>query len=618
MDLLNLLKPYIIEYIRLKMPDNKIKKVGKTILLTCPVCKSEGCSLPPNLYKLYCSKCKGNLGNIVDIVRVIEPDKKERSEEEILGYLAEIFNVENNTDTEVSRLIALYKKYGFDLVPVAKRSKAPIEKSWTSREHKDEKEWRGWLKQKINLGVKTGRCSNITVLDFDTHEVSKEVLLLLGNTLVQGTNHGMHYFYKYEKDLPKTRIKDLEMDIENDGAQVVIEPSIVDGVRRKFKESPIVTMSEDLKKFLKSKISFSSLEVSSKKLKEDIKTEDFNLSLISRGHRNNFLLHLGGIFRKQMNIGQVDYILKVVNRHFCNPPLNLREIDYMIKSLDHYISFNEKELAIKILQYLKIVEEANSRDIKEALGEFGAEGKQRIEKSIKYLIREGYVYKKKREFHLIKRAEWHDTFIDEGKLIDFRMPYLDDYVVFRDSDLIIIGGSPKTGKTILSMNIIKRLVQQGKIPRYVSLESGSRFINHAIDLGLKEGDFKWTISFSPEDIEIEPNEITIIDWVLPKEYASTDQLFKHFAEQLVKNKGILIIFVQLKENGGYFAPNMIPQFPSVLCRYLYDDELGINGYFMLDYIRESRINARKVKIPCVYNRETKEVLTLNEVQGGKL
>jgi hypothetical protein len=370
-------------------------------------------------------------------------------------------------------------------------------------------------------------------------------------------------------------------------------------------------MPQELLEFFKSKVTIPLKSFSEKLIEEikldNIKPEELNIQPIEEGNRNNFIIRFGGILRKEMNLGQTATTLSLVNRFFCRPPLTPKELDNIVNSLDRYISFDETELALKILNYLKIVEESTSRDIQDALGEKSAESKQRIEKAIKYLVKEGFLYKKRRAYHLIKKAEWRETFLSESSTVDFKMPYLNDVAVFRNGDMIMIGGGPKVGKTHIALNIVKKLVEQGKKPYYISLESGNRFATISKELSLEEGQFKWCVHFSPENIEIEKNAITIIDWVLPTDYAETDKLFKHFAEQLVKQGGILIVFVQLKSDGRFFAENMISFFPSLVCRYLYDGDDGVHGGFHMDYVREPKLKLKKFKVPCKYIHETKEL-----------
>jgi hypothetical protein len=522
------------------------------------------------------------------------------------------------------KILDLYEQWGFDLVPVAKDSKIPIESGWTNKEHKLKSEWESWLNDGINFGCKTGKASNTTVVDVDTKEVAEDLKIILDKikTLKQTTAKGMHLFFKWVPELPKTRLEEYKVDIENEGGQIILYPSTVNGVKRELEIDDIIEMPEELKKFLLDKLPVKPLKTFSEEIKEDIVNEDFNLGLVTEGNRNSSLLRIGGILRKNLNITQTDFALNVLNRTCCKPPLPLRELDNIVTSLNRYCGFDERELASKILQYLRIVEEANSRDIKEVLDLHGAEGKQRVEKAIKYLVKEGFLFKKGRVYLLIKKAEWKNKVVEEGKPIDFVMPYFNDSAVFRSSDMLIIGAKTGYGKTHLAMNIIKRLADQGKMVHYISLESGARFLTIAEQLGLVKpnGDtlFNWCVHFSPTSVELEENTVSIIDWILPDDYAMVDKIYKYFAEQLVKKGGILIVFAQLKQDGTFFSPNMIDLFPAFVTKFLYDDEHGENSHFQITKIREAKNRIKYNKILCKYDWDSKQLKTIEEIEKEKI
>jgi SOS response regulatory protein OraA/RecX len=612
---------YIIDYIKLKVECFIIDEKTKIKRFTCPICKNEKLTaiLIPGTYKLRCLNCNKNYGNLFEVVKVLEKDKENYTDEQIEKYIIDLLKLTIKTDLQVKDLFEYYEKNNFDLVPVVKNQKNPIELGWTEKVHKNKKEWEEWIYDGLNIGVKTGKSSNITIVDVDTKEIPEDLHKLLSyTTLYQITNKGTQFIYKYVETLPTTRIDEYKTDILNDKKQSVFPPSTVENNQREIFLNEIEEMPQALLDFLKSKITVV-VKSFSDKLKEDIQEDhinlsEFNMSPIQEGNRTNFMLRFGGILRKELNINQTAYTLSLFNRYLCKPSLPIKELDNVINSLDRYTKFDEMELALKILQYMKVVEEAGSRDIKEALGELGAEGKQRIEKAIKYLTKEGFLFKKGRIFKLVKKADWKEQFMDDGKKIDFIMPYLDDYAVFRSGDLAVIGARTGAGKTHVSMNIIKRLVQQNKKPCYISLESGSRFISIATALGLKEGDFKYCIHFSPTDVELEKDSITIIDWLLPDDYALTDKLYKHFAEQLVKQGGILIVFAQLMQNGEFFAKNMIDLFPAFVAKFLYEDDSGVNSYFQITKIREPKSRVKLGKIPCFYDFESKELKMIEEKQ----
>ena len=66
--------------------------------------------------------------------------------------------------------------------------------------------------------------------------------------------------------------------------------------------------------------------------------------------------------------------------------------------------------------------------------------------------------------------------------------------------------------------------------------------------------------------------------------------------------------MQLKADGGWFAPNMIHQFPSLSARYSYDDEAsGRTGKWDIDVVREPKYQFKTGEVQCEYDWATKEL-----------
>jgi hypothetical protein len=937
---------YLFDYLKLKKID--CKKSGKIVMLECPFCNGKA-NIIPNTSNIHCFICKKNY-SFIDIIKKIEPEKENLSEEEILQYIKKLFNIKVNTkkDNEtLNKVLDGYVKAQFNLVPIAKNAKNPVEKDWTNKDHYDKNEWLNWLNNGLNIGVKTGRKSNITVIDIDTKEIPE---ILKGvDTLIQTTKKGYHYFFQYEEDLPKSRIDEFKIDIENDGGQVVIFPSIVENVERTFKGDTILKMSPEIRKFFTDRVTVTR-KTNSELVKENIETGNFQIDLFKEGSRSNDMTRIGGVLRKTLSPSDTRQVLHILNSHNTKP-LDYKEIEAMCSSLERYNVNDDQELAHKILEYLKLVESATKTDIEIVVTGNLAKGelKKKVGKLLTSLTKEQYIMRRGRYYHLIKKAEWNESLINVGIPINFKMPYFHDVAVFNWGDLILIGSKAKYGKchakgtkilmyngslknvedilpkdkvmgidsksrevidictgreqmyeiisnkndkfvvngnhilslknpftekivnisvkdflscnntfrkihklyrvpiefpekyipvdpyflglwlgdgdsrgvritnkdkeiinyllkyakickqdlveykyvnrcpsyaivcknhknfipdslhirmknlnlfknkhipfiyktnsrrhrlellaglidsdgtcnhkktgydlvtkskqlkddivylcrslgflvyvkekiaklksrnykckvyrisimgkcheipvkvkrkkaikrkrwtnhlltpfkikktkidnyygftlngdqlymldnfivnhnTHLGMNIIKRLVEQGVKPYYVSLETGSRFTKIALQLGLKEGDFKHTFCADPTQIELEKNAVTIIDWLLVIDKAKTDLVFRHFIEQLDKNKGLLIIFQQLKHDGSWFAPNMCKQFPSLATRYLYEnDNDGTYGKFTIEEVREPTNYGKKTfELPCIYNWKTKELNRLDE------
>ena len=606
---------HTVEYLKQNIPNFQQDK----ILFTCPLCLHElpCCNVIPNSgYTLHCFNCNKNF-NLIDVIRE-KKEFKEKSDKEILYHIKQQLKLDILTEYEVDNLLDFYEKLNWDLVPIARGQKIPIERQWTQKIHKDKREWKHWLlEDNLNIGLKCGKASNITVIDLDSDKVLKE--FMKHPTLVQKTPNGWQFFYQYEESLPKTRIVEWDLDIENDGGQVVIPPSITDEKRRFWYDDSVepydntliapIKMPEELKELLLSKVKF--VPKVEKENNFELK-EDFHYDLIKEGSRHTILMHLGGIFRKKLSKENTAFVLDVVNKKLSNPPLSTYEFNYVLRSLERYIETDDIELAHKILDYLRIVEVANSRDIRETLGE----NKEKVEKAIKYLVKEGYLIKKGRTYHIIKKAEWKTELVNAVKFLDFKFPYLHDVANFHYSELLIIGGKTGQGKSHLAMNFVKRLVEQGIKPYLIELEPNKKFLEVALKLGLKEGDFYYDFC-DPNSIELEPNAVTIIDWILPKEYSEVDKLFYFYNRQLLKTNGFLIVFMQLRENGNWFAPDLVHFFSSVSVRYLLEpDTQGEYAKFIVDKVNDPKYPYVR-EIPCKFFRETKEVKRIDEVEEVK-
>ena len=599
---------------------------GKVFATICPFC---GEFTAQNVAQTHLIKCihtqcprKGEKFTLLSIVKKNEPEKATWENEKIITYLKKLFKINNiltaKDEEDIDKVFEDYKKYGFSLVPIRPNDKIPIESEWQIKEHKDKKEWREWTNSFLNIGVNC-KLSKITIIDIDQKPIPSEIVKIMGETLIQESSKGFHLVYQVEEDMPKTRIDSLKIDIETGNGQVVVYPSIINGIQRKWINSnPILKMPQELKDYLNKFITVKDLKSNSEKTKETIVNETYQKALLGEGEgRHDYLFHLGCILRKQLNLSDTEFVLGAMNKISCSPNLPYSEMRNIINSIGDYNIFDEKELANRILQQLKEVGEATRRDMERMIygdTRLKAEEKQRLDKVINYLKKEEYIQQKRQLLFLIRKMEWESNLIDCSKPINFKLPYFDGLGAFAYGDLIIVGAKTGVGKTHIAMNIIEQLVKQGIKPYYINLETGSRFAKIALQLGLTEKDFVYNKEYyNPMEVEFEKNAVTILDWLNPTSFADTHLIFEHLSKQLSKNKGILIVFVQLKEDGSFFAPNLINHFSALSVKYAYDEESdGVSGCFEIFKIRESANKKRMVKIPCVYDWTTKKLTRVDE------
>lgn len=659
-------------YDYLKLNEWTMKKSGKLVMVQCPACKKEPltASIIPNVFEVHCIPCNKDF-SIIDFVRIIEPEYTDGSDEEIYNHLKELLNLNVQTKNDVDSndvVFEFYKKNGFSLTPLYGNShdggrpsygKACIEKGWEKKEHKDPIEWKSWVDKGLNMGIRTGEVSNITVVDIDSmpkelkdkvyqgvatnaekieaevisQDILKKTLDELGhpekNTAYQITYGGIQLFFKYVPELRKTRINDISTDIENNGGQVVCTPSKVGNTIRYWVGKNIITMPEELKKLLLSKMTNVPMkQIEPDSSEENIKhtnNEIINFGLVTKGQgRSEYLTKMMGIFRQQFDEPTTRRLIKTLNKTHCNPPIPDEGLEAtVLKSLNHYTNSDLFFLKNRVLEFLETAERARSDEIELAVfnNRIKGEDKKKLARILVQLIKEDKIYRKKNEYFLIKYAEWKTSLINASKPLPFKVPYFDNVAHFKYGQHLLIGGQTGSGKTHCAMNVIKRLVYQGIKPKLFESEPGKNFVDIALRLGLKEGDFEYEDKTPFYEVTFDSNAVIIIDWINPIDYAKTDQLFRQLNDKLLKSNSFLISFMQLKKNkkdgeeDGWFAPNLVDLYPAFAVKFLLLDKKTDreHGHFDITKVNSPKF-PRIWDIPTKYSNETCELKMISEIE----
>ena len=145
-------------------------RIKKGSFSLCPICKIGSTLRFNRLSKtpIVCNnpKCRFS-GDLYDLIRKVEGNECNNNEIDL--FLQKYLDLDLVTQETLTNILEKYKNLEFDLVPIAKDSKFPIEKDWTNKSHKEKEEWEKWLETGINIGVKTGKTSQITVIDSNPH-----------------------------------------------------------------------------------------------------------------------------------------------------------------------------------------------------------------------------------------------------------------------------------------------------------------------------------------------------------------------------------------------------------------------------------------------------------------
>lgn len=240
-----------------------------------------------------------------------------------------------------------YAQKGLKVVPVAAGGKNPIIQDWVNNASDDVSVLEKWFGEEdnLNIGIVTGKASNIVVLDIDTKNgdgrksvadfESKTGSYLPETVTAHTQNGGMHLFFKYPDGVTniKGRVGILEnVDIRADGNQVVVYPSV--GVKGSYSwiRAPWDTKIAQLPKAWKQLVC-GELDTTSA-LKICVTRHAFKLpESIPAGMRHSMLLSYACSLAAKKGISEHELAgaVREVNKQLCQPPItDERELNNII------------------------------------------------------------------------------------------------------------------------------------------------------------------------------------------------------------------------------------------------------------------------------------------------
>ena len=618
-----LIESYLIKYLKIKKPALKISEKN---MFECPFSHEHSDKSTKPSCRYYTKygpqiKCFHNDHNkywtIFDVARKLEKGMEKFSDEDIAEYLIQLLDIQTNEES--NQLLAKYSEAGFGLIALAPNSKDPVAgQSWLKNTSHDLNQWKDWVERGLGLGLRLGRESNVCAIDIDSEKTLKQMLDLMGKTLTQSTKRGFHYLYEYESWMDDIkhinfRNKGYDMELRVNNAYVVVAPTIVDNTKRKWNEEKIVKMPDNLKELI--------LSLIDKPKEENTECEKQEVTKLSGdlkgldGRCNDTFVQLGGILRKKLPVKQTEFALMQFNK-LLDSPMPYKDIKSMMWQIGRYTNYDKKELAEQVFNHLNLVEQSTSRDLQASLGY----EKKDIEEVLKWLIDEGKVIKKNHIYKPTNVVEWDEDFMKISQPLPFKVPYFDDYARFSNGSMIIIGAKSGQGKTHCACNFLERFVKSGINPYLICTESDSKFGIISATRGLKVGDYRFKVMSDPTTVELEDNAVTVIDWLKAPEsdYSKMESVYERLSQQLIKHRGLLIVFAQLKdESKQFYAQDMTKFYASFVAKYLWTPIKNASGeiydwdsentYFHTEKMRDSKSNKQYVDIPMFFDMRTKEL-----------
>lgn len=263
----------------------------------------------------------------------------------------------------MSLLFDVAKKYarkGLKVVPVMLGGKNPIIQDWVNNASSDPEMLGHWFENnELNIGIVTGKTSNIVVIDIDIKNGDGRLSVAdfegktgayLPETVTAKTqNGGLHLFFRYPSGIEniKGRVGILpNVDIRADGNQVVVYPSKGEKGEYTWIRSPweynIATLPKVWKQFICGEVDSADLN-KIKVLRKPFKLPDTAPS----GMRHATLLSYAGSLATKSGIGKRELAgaVREANRTICHPPIeNESELENIIEWATERIG--KKEVSI--------------------------------------------------------------------------------------------------------------------------------------------------------------------------------------------------------------------------------------------------------------------------------
>ena len=257
----------------------------------------------------------------------------------------------NHQQMTRSEIAEDYTSRGFHILPTAAQSKAPLSGShgFLDAFNDYDKARDTWTNHpEYNIGIRTGKESNITVIDIDFRNGGRESWdtiqdLLPQDTMTVKTPGGMHLYYNYCPDL-ETWTPLPGIDILNDKHIVIAPGSTVTDEGKGYNNTPYILQNDAPLKTLDNVPGV--LKKSGKQRQDQTKPQGIKQMLlgVDEGERDVTLTRLlSALGRVPMHMDD----RRMIAYHFadvCRPPLPYEVVDEKIDRLAESWDFQDEEL----------------------------------------------------------------------------------------------------------------------------------------------------------------------------------------------------------------------------------------------------------------------------------
>ena len=428
-----------------------------------------------------------------------------------------------------------YSKQKMAVIPI-KTDKRPFIKweqyqSETPTEDQIRTWWTKW--PKANVGIVTGKISNLIVIDIDTDEGNEKIEELLPSNLETPMSTtpsgGKHIYFSYQEGISNS-VRFLEgCDIRSQGGYIIAPPSRngngnpyawIDAY--KINKTEIAVMPEALLTIIKNFYIYSS----SSQQNNNPQHSATNVTIsLEKGGRDHTLFHMANcLIKGGMQKENTEYLLSLIAKQ-CNPPFPESEAKDKIESALKRYDKKIENLTQAVRDYISVTwgnisvtqaqQDVTFRNIPEE--------RAKIRTILGRLVTEGLIERVENQngvFRKVEETVYEDWINAETSTLDVRLPFgMERYVDVYPGDVIVIAGVKSAGKTALALEMIRLNMQ-----RFETFYHSSELVKQTFRLRVSKSNdtelSRWAkvkmssgLSMTNAKDRVEPDGFNVFDYI---------------------------------------------------------------------------------------------------------
>ncbi len=450
-------------------------------------------------------------------------------------------------------------KYGFSVIPIRRNKKPFIQwqryQKILSTEEEIDSWWEKWTD--ANVGIITGRVSNLVVIDVDTEEGKKEISKYIPEfcefPVSETPRGGQHFYFCYPENLEvRSNTRALPgCDLRGEGGYVIVPPS-ENGEGKEYKWLPLLDISKvEIPPLPPAYIKYiNSMNSTIRRCNKSAK------EMFIPGRRDNDLFHTANCLQKGgMPAWEAQQALTILARSCIQPHERDNPEKWAQQKVESAMRRSERKdvnITQEVTNWAAVTSGYFSvTDCYLELHLVTKQEKNAVRVAIHRLRERGVLQRHAQRNGVYRRVEIECKEIDWRKAptsdLDLNWPLgLSAFVRIYPGNIIVIAGVQNAGKTAFLLNFIKQNMLKHQI-HYFSSEMGATELKLRLlqfkDISLDDWKMKvWERSSNFADA-IKPDAINVIDFLeVHDDFWKIGGMLKDIHEKL--KKGIAVVALQ--------------------------------------------------------------------------